>query len=62
MDEIRGKYMKELNRRIDNILKVMREVKDYECKMIWNKHLQQLFKIRIERAYERLQDSARMVH
>jgi len=51
-----------LNKRIDNVLKVMREAKDYECKMIWNKHLQKLFEIRKRKAYERLQDSARMVH
>ena len=25
-----------MNKRIDNILKVMRDAKDYECKMIWN--------------------------
>ena len=62
MDEIRGKYMKNINKRIDNVMKVMREAKDYECKMIWNKHLQKLFDIRKRKAYERLQDSARMVH
>ena len=62
MDEIRGKYMTLLNKRIDNVMKVMREAKDYECKMIWNKHLQKLFDIRKRKAYERLQDQARMVH
>ncbi len=62
MDEIRGKYMKNINKRIDNVMKVMREAKDYECKMIWNKHLQKLFDIRKRKAYERLQDQARMVH
>jgi len=51
-----------LNKRIDNIMKVMREAKDYECKMIWNKHLQKLFEIRKRKAYERLEDQARMVH
>ena len=51
-----------INKRIDNVLKVMRVAKDYECKMIWNKHLQKLFDIRKRKAYERLQDSARMVH
>ena len=51
-----------INNRIDNVLKVMRVAKDYECKMIWNKHLQKLFEIRKRKAYERLQDQARMVH
>ena len=51
-----------LNKRIDNVMKVMREAKAYECKMIWNKHLQKLFDIRKRKAYERLQDQARMVH
>ena len=51
-----------LERRIDNILKAMREAKDYEMKSIWNRKLQELFKIRKDRAYERLQDSARSVH
>ena len=62
MDENRRNYMTLLNKRIDNVLKVMREAKDYECKMIWNKHLQKLFEIRKRKAYERLQDQARMVH
>ena len=54
--------MTSINKRIDNVMKVMREAKDYECKMIWNKHLQELFEIRKRKAYERLQDQARMVH
>ena len=58
----KGGFMKLINKRIDNVLKVMRVAKDYECKMIWNKHLQALFKLRKRRAYERLQDSARVVH
>ena len=62
MDENRGDNMKEVNKRIDNVMKVMRDAKDYECKMIWNKHLQKLFDIRKRKAYERLQDQARMVH
>jgi len=62
MDENRGDNMKEVNKRIDNVMKVMRDAKDYECKMIWNKHLQKLFEIRKRKAYERLQDQARMVH
>jgi len=62
VDEDGGDYMKNINKRIDNVMKVMREAKDYECKMIWNKHLQKLFDIRKRKAYERLQDQARMVH
>ena len=62
MDEKWRDYMKNINKRIDNVMKVMREAKDYECKMIWNKHLQKLFDIRKRKAYERLQDQARMVH
>ena len=62
MDEKWRDYMKNINKRIDNVMKVMREAKDYECKMIWNKHLQKLFEIRKRKAYERLQDQARMVH
>ena len=62
MDENRRNHMTLLNKRIDNVLKVMRDAKDYECKMIWNKHLQKLFEIRKKKAYERLQDQARMVH
>ena len=62
MDENRRNCMTTINKRIDNVMKVMREAKDYECKMIWNKHLQKLFEIRKRKAYERLQDQARMVH
>ena len=62
MDEDGRDYMKNINKRIDNVMKVMREAKDYECKMIWNKHLQKLFDIRKRKAYEGLQDQARMVH
>ena len=62
MDEIRGKYMTSINKRIDNVLRAMKNAQDYECKLIWNKHLQELFEIRKRKAYERLQDQARMVH
>ena len=55
-------YMSLMEKRIDNILKVMREAKDYEMKSIWNQKLQELFKIRKVKAHERLQDQARMVH
>ena len=51
-----------LERRIDNILKAMREAKEYEMKSIWNRKLQELFQIRKVKAYERLEDQARVVH
>ena len=51
-----------LEKRMDNILKAMREAKDYEMKSIWNRKLQELFKIRERRAHERLEHQARMVH
>ena len=62
MDEKWRNHMSLIEKRIENLIKVMREAKDYECKMIWNKHLQKLFEIRKRKAYERLQDQARMVH
>ena len=60
MDEKRRDNMME--KRIDNVMKAMREAKDYGCKMIWNNKLKQLFEIRRIKAYERLEDQARMVH
>ena len=51
-----------MEKRIDNILKVMREAKDYEMKSIWNRKLQELFEIRGRKAFERLEHEARMVH
>ena len=51
-----------IEKRMDNILKAMREAKDYEMKAIWNNKLQQLFETRKTKAYERLEDQARMVH
>ena len=49
-------------RRIENIIKVMKKAKDYEMKAIWNTKLQQLFEKRKVKAYERLEDQARVVH
>lgn len=54
--------MSVMDRRIDNVMKAMREAKDYDMKMIWNSKLQALFKLKKRRAYERLEDQARMVH
>ena len=55
-------YMSLMEKRIDNILKAMRDAKDYDMKVIWNDKLQKLFKIRERRAHERLEHEARMVH
>ena len=54
--------MSMMEKRIDNVMKAMREAKDYGCKMIWNNKLKQLFDRRKAKAYERLEDQARMVH
>jgi hypothetical protein len=62
MDEKRRNDMSLMEKRIDNILKAMREAKDYEMKSIWNRKLQQLFEVRGRKAFERLEDQARMVH
>ena len=51
-----------MEKRIDNILKAMRDAKDYEMKSIWNRKLQQLFEVRGRKAFERLEHEARMVH
>ena len=51
-----------INKRIENVMKAMKKAKDYEMKSIWNNKLQQLFEIKARRAYERLEDQARMVH
>ena len=62
MDEIRRMYMTIMERRINNIMKAMKAAKDYQMKVIWRDHLRALFKIREEKAYERLEDSARSIH
>ena len=51
-----------MEKRIDNILKAMRDAKDYEMKSIWNRKLQELFEIRGRKAFERIEHEARMVH
>ena len=50
------------DKRINNVLKAMRDAKDYDMKVIWNKKLQELFEIRGRKAFERLEHQARMVH
>ena len=51
-----------MERRINNVMKVIKEAKDDDVKSIWSNKLQQLFKLRERQAHERLQDSARSVH
>ena len=51
-----------MDKRINNVLKAMREAKDYDMKVIWNRKLQKLFEIRGRKAFERLEHQARMVH
>ena len=62
MDEKWRNYMSLTERRIENIIKAMKRAEDYEMKAIWNTKLQQLFETRKTKAYERLEDQARMVH
>jgi|TARA_B000000532_G_scaffold84515_2_gene67701 hypothetical protein len=62
MDEKWRNYMSLTERRIENIMKVMKKAKDYDMKVIWNNKLKQLFDRREAKAYERLEDQARMVH
>ena len=51
-----------MEKRIENIMKVMQAAKDYDMKVIWNNKLQQLFDLRARRAYERLENQGGMVH
>ena len=62
MDENWRNHMSLVERRIENIMQAMRKAKDYDMKVIWNNKLQQLFDRRKTKAYERLEDQARMVH
>jgi hypothetical protein len=62
MDEKWRNDMSLMSRRIDNVLKAMRDCKDEHMQGIWNIKLQQLFEIRKAKAYERFEDQARMVH
>ena len=62
MDENWRNHMSLVERRIENIMQAMRKAKDYDMKIIWNNKLQQLFDRRKAKAYERLEDQARMVH
>ena len=62
MDENWRNHMSLIEKRIENLIKVMKDAKDYDMKVIWNNKLQQLFEMRKVKAYERLEDKARMVH
>ena len=62
MDENWRNYMSLKERRIENIMKAMKRAKDYEMKSIWSRKLRELFKVRGRKAFERLEDKARMVH
>ena len=62
MDEIWGGNMTLMEKRIENIMKAMKTAKDYEMKSIWSRKLRELFEIRGRKAFERLEDQARMVH
>ena len=57
-----GDHMSLIEKRIENLIKVMKDAKDYDMKIIWNNKLQQLFDRRKTKAYERLEAQARMVH
>ena len=57
-----GDHMSLIEKRIENLIKVMKDAKDYDMKIIWNNKLQQLFDRRKTKAYERLEDQDRMVH
>ena len=62
MDEKWRNYMSLTERRIENIIKAMKQAKDYEMKAIWNSKLQQLFERRKAKAHERSKDQGRVVH
>lgn len=50
-----------INKRIDNVLRAMKNAQDYECKLIWNKHLQALIKLK-RRKNERFRHQSKLVH
>ena len=51
-----------IERRIENIMKAMRKAKDYEMKSIWSRKLRELFEVRGRKAFEGLENQARVVH
>ena len=62
MDEIWGGNMSIMQKRIKNIAKAMDNTKDSDMKRIWNVKLEQLLEIRGRKAFERLENQARVVH
>ena len=62
MDENWRNHMSLMERRIENIMKAMKIAKDYEMKSIWSRKLRELFEVRGRKAFERLEDQARVVH
>ena len=63
MDENRRDHIMDLmEKRINNLMLVMKRAKDYDMKDMWSRKLQQLFDLRARKAYERLENQARMVH
>ena len=62
MDEKWRNHMSLMERRVEIIMKDMKKAKDYEMKSIWNRKLKELFEVRGRKAFERLENQARMVH
>ena len=62
MDEKWRNHMSRMERRVEIIMKDMKKAKDYEMKSIWNRKLKELFEVRGRKAFERLENQARMVH
>ena len=62
MDENGRNHMSIMQKRIKNIAKAMGNAKDSDMKRIWNVKLEQLLKIRGRKAFERLENQARVVH
>lgn len=62
MDENGRNHMSIMQKRIKNIAKAMDNAKDSDMKRIWNVKLEQLLKIRGRKAFERLENQARVVH
>ena len=62
MDEIWGGNMSIMQKRIKNVAKAMDNAKDSDMKRIWNVKLEQLLEIRGRKAFERLENQARVVH
>jgi hypothetical protein len=55
-------YMNSFSKRLENLQRVREAAKDPDMKRIWHIKELQLINQRKEKAHERLQDQARMVH